>query len=182
MAAQLSAQGPTAFAHGTTETVTSAAHVLGTRGFDTAGNEYRYIQFTDAVGAGGWVVLDGAWAGTRVATASVGPLAVAQTSVAASAYGWAKVYGVESVAQISTGDSAATSTYILTAPSGVTSEPTLTAAARSSAAATNPVFGAKITAAASTATTGTSSSHSGTTVAVFLNYPFLSGLNADQTS
>ncbi|MEK9810911.1 MAG: hypothetical protein VW362_10725, partial [Candidatus Nanopelagicales bacterium] len=67
--AQLSAQGPIAFAHATTETVTSAAHVVGTRGYDSNGNEYRYVQFTNAVGAGGWVVFDGSWNARRVVSA-----------------------------------------------------------------------------------------------------------------
>lgn len=172
----------TGFATRTSEVGSTAAHRVGTRGHDADGNEYRYVKFTEANGPGGWATFDGSWNATRVTTTTRGPLGVAQTTSAANDYGWVKVYGIEDVAQISTGDSAATSTYVLTAPSGATSEPTLTAAAPTSAIVNNAVLGAWIKAAASTATTGSSSSHSGTTVQVYLNYPFLLGFSLESTS
>lgn len=181
---QLSGQGPIGVHGPTTETWTSAANKVGTRAFDPDGNEYRFVgPFSAAVGSGGWVVIDGAWGADRVAATSRGAVGVAQTSQAASSYGWVKVYGVESAAQI--GDSEATSAYGLIAPTGATTEPIMGVTSTMqtsvvSGAISNPVFGAWITAAASTGTTGSSSSFSGVTAQVFLNYPYLQGLTADR--
>ena len=181
--AELSGQGPIGASHPTSVFQTTAAHPVGARMRDTAGNEYVYCRFTDANAAGGWVVFDGSFNATRVSTTSRGALGICQGSATANDYGWAKIYGIEDVAQI--GDSEATSLYGLLAPTGATTEPTMAVTSTMltsvvSAAVANPVFGAWIKAAASTATTGSSSSQSGVTAQVFLNYPFLQGVTAER--
>ena len=182
--AQLSGPGPTGAQGPTTETWTSAVNKVGTRMRDTSGNEYVFAgPFASAVGAGGWVVFDGAWGCDRVSATSRGALGTTQTSQAANSYGWVKIYGIEDAAQV--GDSEATSAYGLIAPTGATTEPIMGVTSTMltstvSGAISNPVFGAWIKAAASTGTTGSSSSFSGVTVQCFLNYPYLQGLTADR--
>lgn len=173
----------TGFAQRTTETNTTAQHRVGSRGYDQDGNEYRYVKCTDAVGSGGWVVLDGSYNATRVTTTSRGSVGVTQTSFAANDFGWIMVYGLCSAAQI--GDSEATSAYGLLAPTGATTEPIMAVTSSFltsivSGPIANPVIGAKITAAATTATTNVSSTFSGVTVEVQLNYPFLAGLSIER--
>jgi hypothetical protein len=171
------------YAHRTTETVTTAAYPVGQRGIDGSGNEYRYVKFTDANYNGGWCVFDGSWNATRPATTSRGALGICQANAAANDYGWAKVYGIEDAAQIN--DSEATSAYGLIAPTGATTEPEMHVTSSMltsvvSGAIQNPVVGAWIKAAATTATTGSSSNFTGATVQVFLNYPMLTGLTIER--
>lgn len=184
--AELSGQGPVLAPNVTTLTHTTAQTTVGNRMRDTAGNEYVYAKATEAIGPGGWAVFDGSWNATRVLTASRGALGVSQTTMAANDFGWFKIYGVEDAAQIGQTDSEATSVYALIAPTGATTEPTMAvtstlATSVVSAAYSNPVFGAWIKAAASTGTTASSSSFSGCTVQVGLNYPFLQGLLVERT-
>lgn len=181
--AQLSAQGPVLAGGATTVTHTTAQHVVGTRMVDPVGCVYVYCKFTTANNVGGWCVFDGSWNATRPATTSRGAIGICQTSAAADEYGWAKIYGIEDVAQI--GDSEATSLYGLLAPTGATTEPIMAVTSTmltslSSGAIVNPVLGAFIKAAASTDTTGSSSSHSGVTVQVFLNFPILAGITVER--
>src|SRR5262245_3231858 len=180
---ELSAQGPVGLHGPTTASETTAKNKVGTRAYDVDGNEYRYVKFTEANAAGGWCVFDGSWNATRVAATSRGALGIAQTTHAADAFGWAKVYGIEDAAQI--GDSEATSAYGLIAPTGATTEPVMGVTSTMltsvvSGALASPVLGAWIKAAASTATTGSSSSFSGITVQVFLNYPFIAGIGTER--
>lgn len=181
--AQLSGQGGIGHHGATTDSHTSARNKVGARAFDTAGNEYRYVKYTAANSVGGWAVVDGSWNATRVTTTSRGAVGIAQTTHLVDEFGWLKVYGIEDVAQI--GDSEATSAYGLLAPSGATTEPTMGVTSSMltsvvSGAINNPLVGAFIKAAASTATTASSSSHSGVTVQVYLNYPMLSGLTVER--
>lgn len=180
---ELVGQGPIGVHGPTTDTTTTAKNTLGIRAYDSLGNEYRYVLFTEANAVGGWCVFDGSWNATRVSSTSRGALGISQTTHAANEYGWAKVYGIEDVAQI--GDSEATSGYGLIAPTGATTEPIMGVTSTMltsvvSGALASPVVGAWIKAAATTATTGSSSSFSGITVQVFLNYPMLTGLGAER--
>ncbi len=163
---------------------TTAKHNMGVRSRDISGNEYVYVRFTDANYAGGWAVLDGSYNATRVATTSRGAIGICQGSANANDYGWLKIYGIEDAAQLGPTDSEATSATGLIAPTGATSNPYINYTSTYltsvvSGATLNPVFGAWSKAAASTATTASSSTFSGVTIQVFLNYPYLMGFTAE---
>lgn len=178
--AQLSAQGPIGAPHATSVVTTDAQLPLGTRMRDTAGNEYVYVSFGETVTAGQWVQLRNAQSAggvLRVATTTRGPIGIVTADTTSADNGWVQVYGTFATAQVS--NSEATSAHLLIAPSGATTEAAL--ATVSTDAAANIVVGAWITAAASTATTGSSSAHSGVTVAVTLNYPQLTFIDVNTT-
>lgn len=167
----------------TTVTNTTQQHALGTRARDAAGNEYIYVKYTTANFNGGWAVIDGDYNAGRPATTSRGPLGICQANAAVNDFGWLKIYGAESAAQV--GDTEATSAYMLIAPTGATTEPIMgvtstLATSVVSAAVNNPVFGAWIVGAVTTATTGSSSTFSGATAQVFLNYPYLAAMTVER--
>lgn len=180
--AQLSAQGPVGAPHGTSAVSTDHDTFIGNRMRDTSGNEYIYCSFGETLSAGQWVSLKQAsfaTSVTRVAQASFGPIGIVTADVTSLQNGWVQIYGTYATAQIT--NSEATSAFTLTAPTGATTEAAL--AASSTDLIANQVMNAWVTAAASTATTGSSSAHSGVTAAVMLNYPFLAGFTfmADTT-
>jgi len=165
--AELSAQGPVLGAHATSVASSDVAVAVGTRMRDKDGNEYIYCTFGETLTAGQWVYIRQPSAVLRVATTSTGPIGIVCASVTSTDNGWVQIYGDYATAQIS--NSEATSAFRLLAPTGATTEAALAASSTDDVA--NLVHGAWITAAASTDTTGSSSAHSGITVAVRLNYP-----------
>lgn len=172
--AQLSAQGPIGAPHATSEVTTDAQLALGTRMRDVAGNEYVYVSFGEVIRAGQWVHLRNATVAggaVRVASTTAGPVGIVTADASSNDNGWVQVYGTYPTAQVD--DSEATSAFLLAAPGGATTEAALQASSVADVA--NQVFNAWITSAASTATTGSSSAHTGITVAVTLNFPFLTG-------
>lgn len=181
--AELSAQGPVVHSQATTVATTDAIVKLNTRARDVDGNEYIYCSFSETLTAGGWVVIRNGVA-SRLDDGSAGPVGIVQTSVTSADNGWVQIYGVYDTAQIQSDGSDATSAYLLgTNTAGTaTTEPHAVATSLSSLV-TNHIHGAWILAAASTATTQSSSAHSGCTVQVWLNYPIVHGftLNADTT-
>lgn len=179
--AELSAQGPIAAPQATTVATTDALVALGTRHRDIAGNEYRYVSFGETLTAGTWVRISPTGSATRIATASRGPVGVVCTSVTSADNGWVMVYGVFEGAQIQSDASEASSIYHLGAPSGASTE-AYAAASSLSSLATNHIFNAWIAGDASTATTLSSSAHSGVTVTVHLNYPFVTGVTISENT
>lgn len=175
--AQLSAQGPIAGAHATSANSTVAGHVVGTRMRDADGNEYIYVKLAETLTAGQWVLLRTPGAVTRVANATAGPIGIVTCNSTSVDYCWVQIYGDYATAQIS--NSEATSAFRLLAPTGATTEAALAASSTDDVA--NIVVNAWITAAASTDTTGSSSAHSGITVAVRLNYPSLQNTSVNTT-
>lgn len=169
--AELSAQGHIAAPQATSVSTTDALIALGSRMRDASGNEYVYVSYSETLRAGQWVVIRNGVA-SRLATTSAGPVGIVCGDATSIDNGWVQIYGVYDTAQID--DSEATSAYVLGAPAGATTEAYAEASSLSSFA-TNQIFGAYPLAAASTATTGSSSAHTGVTAQVQLNYPFVTG-------
>lgn len=179
--AELSGQGPVALSQASSVATTDALVTLGLRARDASGNEYMYVSFGEVLSAGQWVVIANGVA-TRLATASRGPVGVVCTSVTSNDNGWVQIYGVYDTAQIAgAASSEATSIYVLGSPAGATTEAAAEATSLSSLA-TNRIFGAWPRAAASTATTASSSAHSGVTIQVQLNYPYVLGESLSDNS
>lgn len=179
--AELSGQGGMAQPQATTVATTDALIALGTRARDNSGNEYVYVSFGETLTAGQWVRLSGSHAATRLATASRGRVGIVQTSVTSADNGWVQIYGTYATAQIQSDSSEASSIYHLCAPAGASTEAYAGATSLSSLA-TNHIFGAWISGDASTATTLSSSAHSGVTVAVHLNYPYVTGVTISENT
>lgn len=181
--AELSGQGPIVHSQATTVATTDAIVKANTRARDVDGNEFIYCSFSETLTAGGWVVIRNGVA-SRLDESSAGPVGLVHTSVTSADNGWVQIYGVYDTAQIQSDGSDATSAYLLgTNASGATTEAHAVASSLTSAA-TNHIYGAWILAAASTATTQSSSAHSGVTVQVWLNYPYVNGftLGVDSTA
>lgn len=87
--------GPTQLFNIDTITVDSSAVTkIGTRAWDTSGNEYVYLQGTASVAKGDWVVYDENYTTTRLTANEVGPVAVAGTAILTGEYGWFQIHGI----------------------------------------------------------------------------------------
>ncbi len=75
---------------------------LGTRAFDSDGNEYIYLQGVASTAAGDWVSFDEAHVTTRLAGNAVGRVAIAMGATVASSYGWYQIYGKNTIAATDT--------------------------------------------------------------------------------
>jgi hypothetical protein len=175
--AELSANGPSLAAHATSLASSDVAVAPGTRMRDKDGNEYIYVTYAETLTAGQWIGLRTPSAATRVTTTYAGPIGIVTANATSTDNGWVQVYGDYATAQIS--NSEATSAFRLLAPTGATTEAALAASSTDDVA--NLVHGAWITAAASTDTTGSSSAHTGITVAVRLNYPQVHNISVNTT-
>ena len=86
-------------AGGTTEVDTTQKHVLGSRAFDPAGNEYIYMQGVAAVAAGSWVTFDEAHVTALAVADAQGRVAVAMAAIDATTdFGWFQIYGKNTIA------------------------------------------------------------------------------------
>lgn len=94
---------PTLFAGDTSDVDTVLKHPLGTRAFDTAGNEYIYLQGVASTAAGSWVSFDEEHATTLLAADAKGRVAIAMAATVASTYGWYQIYGKNTIAKVLTG-------------------------------------------------------------------------------
>lgn len=98
---------------------TSLGHPLGTRAFDTDGNEYIYLQGVASTAAGSWVTFDEDNLTTLAVADGVGRVAVAMAAIVASRYGWYQIYGRCATAlAILDGDCAADKQLYLTSTAG----------------------------------------------------------------
>jgi len=80
--------------HADTTTVDSSALVpVGSRAFDTSGNEWRYMLGVASTVEGSWVTYDETYTTTLLAANAIGPVAVAGAAIVASSYGWYCVDG-----------------------------------------------------------------------------------------
>jgi len=76
---------------------------LGTRKTDVAGNVYTYLSGVGSLAAGDWVAFDEAYGATRLIADEVGPVAIAMGAFdATTEYGWAQIYGVNTIANTDT--------------------------------------------------------------------------------
>jgi len=87
----------------TTDSQTTARHIVGTVARDASGNEYRYVQFGVAAINGEVVVMDNTWTTSRLSSTSRGFVGIALATQAANAFGWVQVYGVNSFVWADTG-------------------------------------------------------------------------------
>lgn len=105
---------PAAFVGDTSVIHSSALNPLGTRAFDTAGNEYIYLQGVASLAAGDWVMYNNATAQgsyktiRMVNTPIPGMAAVAMAAVVANQFGWFQIFGLTptytNIATDATGD------------------------------------------------------------------------------
>ena len=93
---------------GATDVVhTSAQNTVGTRAFDSAGNEYIYMQGVASVVVGDWVAYDELFITTRLVSATIGAVAIAQAAVdATTEFGWWGIYGLFSGGVVTGADNA----------------------------------------------------------------------------
>ena len=76
---------------------------LGTRKKDVAGNEYIYLAGVTSNASGEWLVWDESFATTRLTADEVGPVGVSMGAFdVTTEYGWAQVYGKNTVAKTDT--------------------------------------------------------------------------------
>lgn len=78
----------------------SAVTKLGTRAFDTAGNEYIYLLGVANTAAGSWVSFDEAHVTALLVANAVGRVAVAMAAIVANKYGWYQIYGKNTIAKV----------------------------------------------------------------------------------
>lgn len=90
--------------HSDTSIVDSSQQVpLGTRARDASGNEYIYLKGVGSNAAGKWVVWDENYATTLLTADEVGPVGISMSAFdATTEFGWAQIYGVNTVASTDT--------------------------------------------------------------------------------
>jgi hypothetical protein len=92
-----------AFSGDTSEISTTKQYPLGTRAFDTAGNEYMYVQGVASGAAGSWVSVDEAHVTTLLAANAVGRVGVLMAALDATTdFGWMQIYGKNTIAKADT--------------------------------------------------------------------------------
>lgn len=72
---------------------TTSLAPLGTRAFDTSGNEYIYLKGVASTVATDWVTFDEAHVTLRATANAVGRVAIAMAATVASEFGWYQIYG-----------------------------------------------------------------------------------------
>ena len=152
----------------------------GARARDGAGNEYVLVELTATAFSGTTVRIstDGTFTAAQLAVGDQGSVGLLVEPGTSDQYVWAQIYGFNSYAQDTLGDSSGTSTRLaLAATAASTPSVGMAATSRSShasdaGAAQNVIQGMFIVGAATTATTSATSS-TGVAYPVWLNYPFI---------
>lgn len=90
--------------HSDTSVVDSSQQVpLGTRAFDSSGNEYVYLKGITSTAAGSWVSFEENYATALLAGNAVGPVAIAMAAIDANTkFGWYQRYGKNAIASTDT--------------------------------------------------------------------------------
>jgi len=92
------------FSGDTSEVDTTQQYPLGTRAFDTAGNEYIYVQGVSSGAAGSWVSMDEDHVTTLLTADAKGRVGVLMAALDATTdYGWCQIYGKNTIAKAATG-------------------------------------------------------------------------------
>ena len=169
--AELSGQGPTIHSGATSVVDTSAVVKLGTRGVDTDGNEYVYVDFQESCIRGEWVVFDHAYAASQLTAASRGWVGVVDGTVSASdRFGWVMVRGVHTAAWATSG-ATTVDPVVIAATTDLGHVATGT-----SADVSILITGAHVATAPDTcASTALSTSALAAPCTVTLNYPYITG-------
>lgn len=82
---------------------TSKTFRLGTRKRDVANNEYIFLAGVASNASGEWLVWDEDFATTRITADEVGPVGISMSAFdVTTEYGWAQVYGKNTVAKTDT--------------------------------------------------------------------------------
>ena len=86
-----------------TDVHTTKRFRLGTRKRDVDGSEYIYLAGVASNASGEWLVWDESYATTRLTADEVGPVGVSMAAFdATTEYGWAQIYGKNTVAKTDT--------------------------------------------------------------------------------
>jgi len=72
---------------------TAQKNPLGTRAFDSAGNEYIYLQGVANVVKGSAVTYNTSFQSALTVTGARGPVAIACAAIVANSFGWFQVFG-----------------------------------------------------------------------------------------
>ena len=88
---------PEVFSGDTAQVDTTKQYTLGTKAFDSSGNEYIYMQGVTSGAAGRWVTYDEDYVTTLLAANAAGPVGVMMAALDATTdYGWVCVRGTVS--------------------------------------------------------------------------------------
>ena len=175
---------------------------VGSRAFDTEGNEYLFVAFGGAVSTGSWVVISDLNVATFLDDVSQGRVGVVMgTTPTSNDGGWVQIYGLNIIAQGSMAtDQASAAVGGALRPTSVATTPlgTVEIVSQVSNAANiihnawiTPLLpseagisGASDTSWPTSYTTAASSpvggQHTGAVVGVFLNYPYVDGAEVDR--
>ena len=152
----------------------------GQRARDGAGNEYILCEFSAVAYSGTTVLIsqDGLYTAAVLSSGEQGSVGVLVEGVTSDQYAWVQVYGYNSYAQESQGDSAVSSQSLACAASS-NSTPDVGLAVLAASTFTSATLqhqfiieGMFVVGSATTATTSAASA-TGVAVPVFLNYPFV---------
>jgi hypothetical protein len=146
----------------------------GNRAWDAQGNEYVMVEMTETSYTGATVVFsrDGNYTAAVLTSGTHGSIGVLAEPSSSDQYAWAQVYGYVAAALEAGGTSAATSAYFPVAATSVSTPAAgLAVLDTSSAVLGFTINGMFIVGAASSATTSSTSS-TGVTVPLWLNYPW----------
>ena len=91
--AELSGRGVAIEASNTASIDATQRHILGTRAFDTSGNEYIYLKGLDSTVDGSWVSFDEAHVTTLLVADAIGRVAIACAITVTDTFGWYIIYG-----------------------------------------------------------------------------------------
>lgn len=147
----------------------------GNRAWDSQGNEYVMVELTETSYTGATVVIsrDGNYTAGVLASGTHGSVGVLAEPGTSDQYVWAQRYGYVAAALEAGGTSAATSAYFPVAATSVSTPAAgLAVLDTSSAVLGFTINGMFIVGAASSATTSSTSS-TGVTVPLWLNYPWV---------
>src|SRR3972149_6425524 len=153
----------------------------GQRARDGAGNEYILCEFSAVAYSGTTVLIsqDGLYTAAVLSSGEQGSVGILVEGVTSDQYAWVQVYGYNSYAQESQGDSAVSSLSLACAASS-NSTPDVGLAVLAASSFTSAVLpahqylieGMFVVGSATTATTSAASA-TGVAVPVFLNYPYV---------
>ncbi len=91
---------PVAIDGDTSNVDTTQKHPVGTRAFDKNGNEYIYVAGVANCVAGSWLTLDENLQASLAVSNAKGRVAVAMAAIVADSWGWAQIYGKNTIAKV----------------------------------------------------------------------------------
>jgi len=155
----------------------------GQRATDGAGNEYIMVDLTSTCYSGTTVMIsnDGLYTATQAAGGNQGSIGLTLEEGSSNQWTWAQIYGYNSYAQETVGDSAGTSALLALAATTPSTPSVGLATAAVSSVGRYYINGMFIAGIPTTATTSATSS-TGVAYPVFLNYPYIVAALQDLSS